>query len=316
MDNRDRTVTLTFPRAPYLVRRGYDEQLEVTLVATNQTDKLLEAVLTISPSPGLGLHTHQMPIRFDEVRQSQTLPIAIDIHPRVYDRDYILTVQVDGTPEIQHARIHVADIHSPDGIVVAVAPGEQDFMAQTLDRLGVDPFALTDEAIAEEGLNAFDVVVVGPRAYSTWPELADHTDALLAYIEQGGTLFVMPQDASVWRAELAPYPITLSADPAPRQHSLAPMDPDHHVFTNPNPVDGDDLSGLDLDEGTALPTDWDAAYTPLLGLDSAPSGALLVKPHGAGHYVYAALDWTNPFERLHPGALRLFVNILALGQDA
>ena len=63
---------------------------------------------------------------------------------------------------------------------------------------------------------------------------------------------------------------------------------------------------------------WDAAYTPILEThdegESPLQGGLLVAPVGRGTYVYTGLSFFRQLPAGVPGALRLFANLLALGQ--
>ena len=63
---------------------------------------------------------------------------------------------------------------------------------------------------------------------------------------------------------------------------------------------------------------WDDAYRPLLSLADpgreAERGVLLVAPVGEGTYVYTGLSFFRQLPAGVAGAVRLFVNLLALGE--
>ena len=44
-------------------------------------------------------------------------------------------------------------------------------------------------------------------------------------------------------------------------------------------------------------------------------GSVLVAAHGKGTYLYTSLVWYRQLRELHPGALKLFANMLALVGD-
>ena len=66
------------------------------------------------------------------------------------------------------------------------------------------------------------------------------------------------------------------------------------------------------------PASWDERYRPLLAIAdpgrAGERGALLVAPVGEGTYVYTGLSFFRQLPAGVPGAVRLFVNLLALGE--
>ena len=63
---------------------------------------------------------------------------------------------------------------------------------------------------------------------------------------------------------------------------------------------------------------WDPTFQPLLEThdegEAELRGGLLIAPVGRGTYVYTGLSFFRQLPAGVPGALRLFVNLLALGQ--
>ena len=63
---------------------------------------------------------------------------------------------------------------------------------------------------------------------------------------------------------------------------------------------------------------WDDAYTSLIACNDPGEdpleGSCLVAQHGEGTYFYTALVWYRQIRQLHPGATKVFANMLALGQ--
>ena len=94
--------------------------------------------------------------------------------------------------------------------------------------------------------------------------------------------------------------------------------PDHPVFRHPNRIDASDWDGWVQERGLYFAGSWDEAYQPLLSLaDSgleAEHGALLVASVGEGTYVYTGLSFFRQLPAGVAGAVRLFVNLLALGE--
>jgi len=67
-----------------------------------------------------------------------------------------------------------------------------------------------------------------------------------------------------------------------------------------------------------IPDAWDEHYTPLIRTsdpaEDIPPGSCLVCDYGDGKYLYTPLVWYRQLREAHPGALRVFANMLALGK--
>jgi hypothetical protein len=94
--------------------------------------------------------------------------------------------------------------------------------------------------------------------------------------------------------------------------------PDHPVLRRPNRISERDWEGWVQERGLYFARTWDPAYLPILEThdegDAELRGGLLVAPVGRGTYVYTGLSFFRQLPSGVPGALRLFVNLLALGQ--
>jgi hypothetical protein len=94
--------------------------------------------------------------------------------------------------------------------------------------------------------------------------------------------------------------------------------PDHPALNTPNKISPADFEGWVQERGLYFPNEWDAKFTPLLGMndpgEKPTSGALLVAPHGKGWYVYTGLSFFRELPEGVPGAHRLFANLVSLGK--
>ncbi len=66
--------------------------------------------------------------------------------------------------------------------------------------------------INDGNLSAYDVIVLGIRAYAARPELAASNGRLLDYVKQGGVLIVQ-YNTREYDHNYGPYPISLTGDP-------------------------------------------------------------------------------------------------------
>jgi len=94
--------------------------------------------------------------------------------------------------------------------------------------------------------------------------------------------------------------------------------PDHPVLRRPNRISELDWEGWIQERGLYFARTWDPAYQPLIEThdegEAELRGGLLIAPVGRGTYVYTGLSFFRQLPAGNPGALRLFVNLLALGQ--
>lgn len=231
------------------------------------------------------------------------------IHPRARYRDAAATVRA-------------LDVRVPTGLRVAYVPGAGDLVPEALVQLGLEPDLVDPAAIASTDLDAYDVVVLGIRAYEHRPELAANNRALLEYVERGGTLIVQYNQYRYSRGGLAPYPLDIARPHDRVTDETAPvrlLDPDHPALSWPNRITSADFEGWVQERGLYFPRTWDERYTPLLEMSDPGEpglrGGLLVAKYGKGTYVYTGLAFFRQLPAGVPGAYRLFANLLALGAD-
>jgi LmbE family N-acetylglucosaminyl deacetylase len=96
------------------------------------------------------------------------------------------------------------------------------------------------------------------------------------------------------------------------------LESDHPVLRRPNRISERDWEGWIQERGLYFARTWDPAYQPILEThdegEAELRGGLLIAPVGRGTYVYTGLSFFRQLPAGVPGALRLFVNLLALGR--
>lgn len=314
-------VTLEFVDAPYLARIGVDQEVSFRFAVENHAPGPVTGSLGLSPSQGLKLQAEPyLPFELaaeGDAKMMTVTPLFVD---RLAPRDYYLAVHVDATQQIAMTKVRYVDLEVPANIRVGVVQSYDDTFVNTLEKMRVPHEALAMADFAPARLDTFTSIVIDIRAYLVRPDLVANNQALLEYVERGGTLLVMYQKTYEWKPEYAPYPIYVSHNRVTRED--APVEllaPDHPLFTGPNKVEASDWNGWIQERGLYFPAEWDAAYTPLIATsdpgEDIPPGSYLIAQYGEGHYVYTALGWYRQLRELHPGALRMFANMLALGTE-
>ena len=94
--------------------------------------------------------------------------------------------------------------------------------------------------------------------------------------------------------------------------------PSHRILNYPNKISAEDFKGWKQELGLYFPSQWDAAFTPLLSANDTgekpKNGALLVAKYGKGHYIYTGLSFFRELPEGVPGAFRLLANLISAGK--
>jgi len=215
--------------------------------------------------------------------------------------------------------LHVIAARFAGGLRYAYIAGADDDVPRLLAPFGVEFRMLEDEELHRLDLGGFDVIVVGPGAYSARAELRAAAPRLLDYLEGGGTLIVQYQPYSYQAPGLAPYPFSYSEPHDRVTDEAAPVrfvSPEHPLLRVPNEIGGDDFEGWVDERGRYFFGEWDRRYRPLLACadpgEDPKRGGLLVAEHGRGTYVYCGYSLFRQLPAGVQGAFRLFANLLAL----
>ena len=203
---------------------------------------------------------------------------------------------------------------------VAYVMGSGDAGPEAIRQMGVPVDLLGPEDVTAGAFQAYDVVVLGIRAYETRPDLVAANDQLLDWARGGGTLIVQYNKYEFSGAGYAPFSVEMNRPHDRVTDETAPVEllaPDHPALTTPNRIGREDFQGWVQERGLYFLGDWDSRYRPLLSMadpgEEARRGGLVVASLGEGTYVYTGLAFFRQFPAGVPGAFRLFANLLSLG---
>ena len=221
------------------------------------------------------------------------------------------------------SRVRIADARRPETRQIGYVRGTSDRVPEALERAGLPVHLIDATALARGEFTAYDVIVIGSRAYETDSALVAHNDLLLAWVRNGGHLLVQYQQYEFVRGGFAPYPIEIRRPHDRITDETSPvtvLDPSHAAFRAPNRIGPADWEGWPQERGLYFAGTWDAAYTPLLEMQDPGQqpvrGGLLVAPVGRGTYVYTGLSFFRALPAGVPGAFRLFFNLLGLNSES
>lgn len=214
-----------------------------------------------------------------------------------------------------------ADVAVPAGLSVAYLPGVSDNVAAAIEQLGIPVTRVSASALPQLDPARTPVLVVGPRAYEANDTLAVNSPAVLDFARRGGTVVVQYGQHEMMQPGIMPYPITLErrADRVTEEDApVRVLDAGSPILTYPNRITDRDFAGWVQERALYMPRSFDSRYQAPLSMNDPGEppnqGAILVASVGRGTYVYTTLSFFRQLPAGHPGAARLFVNLLAAGQ--
>jgi LmbE family N-acetylglucosaminyl deacetylase len=206
------------------------------------------------------------------------------------------------------------DVKLAPGLRVGYVMGTGDMVPEAIAQLGVEPHLLTDAELESGDLSAWNVIVIGIRAYSNRKALTEAQARLDEFVKRGGTLVVEYQGSTF----PAPLPVEMGrmpervVDEAAQVKLLDPQDP---LLRGPNKITAADFDGWVEERGHGFLDHWDPGYTVLTETADAGQdpqrGGLLVAHIGKGAYIYVAYALYRQLTELVPGSYRLMANLLS-----
>ncbi|MGH9345237.1 MAG: PIG-L family deacetylase, partial [Terriglobia bacterium] len=209
------------------------------------------------------------------------------------------------------------DVKLAPGLRVGYVMGSGDTVPEAIRELGVTPHLLSPAELASGDLSAWNVIVVGIRAYSVRPDLAQAQARLNRWVENGGTLVVQYQSATF----PAPLPVTMRGMAERVVDETDPvklLDPKSPLLSWPNLITEADFNGWVEERGHGFLDSWAPGYKALTETadpGQAPQrGGLLVTHPGKGTYIYVAYALYRQLPELVPGSYRILANLLSAGR--
>ena len=203
---------------------------------------------------------------------------------------------------------------------IAYIMGAGDEVPKSLTQMGYEVEIIKPEEISKEKLENFDVVMTGIRAYNTVTTLAFKQKTLLDFVKNGKTMIVQYNTIDdLVTKDIAPFALKISRDRVTEENAeVRFLTPNHPVLNYPNKITIEDFKGWKQEQGLYYPSEWDAAFTPILSAkdkgEAPKNGALLIAKYGKGNYVYTGLSFFRELPEGVSGAFRLLANIIAIGK--
>ena len=236
---------------------------------------------------------------------------------QVVDYDHIPTQVL--LPEAQ-ARVVKIDIERK-GDLVGYIQGAGDAIPSALREIGYEVWEMKEDEITPANLEKLDAVILGVRALNTNGRIGFYMDDLLEYVKGGGTMITQYNTSfRLKTTDFAPYPLKLSRGRVAEEDAeVRILQPTHPVLNEPNKITQNDFDGWVQERGLYFPGEWDDRYQAILSSNDTGErpldGGLLVAKYGEGYFIYSGYSWFRELPAGVPGAFRLFVNMVSLGNE-
>jgi len=210
------------------------------------------------------------------------------------------------------------DVKLVPGLHVGYVMGPGDLVPEAIDELGATTHLLSAAEVTSGNLAAWNVIVIGIRAYDTRPELTPAQPRLDEFVRNGGTLIVQYQGATF----PAPLPLAMGRTPERVVDEQAPvriLGSANPLMTWPNNLTAADFNGWVEERGHSFLDTWDSGYAALTETGDAGQdrqrGGLIVTHPGKGTYIYVAYALYRQLPELVPGSYRILANLLSAGRS-
>lgn len=221
---------------------------------------------------------------------------------------------------IKNAQVKIQnlDLKIPD-VKIAYIKGSGDEIPSSLRAIGLPVKELDIKTWNPSLLKNYDVLILGIRSYNVNSEMAVINKDIWKFVENGGLIVNQYQtNRGLLTDEIAPLQLKLGGNRISEEDAkLKMLVSNHPIFNTPNKISEQDFDNWIQERGLYFADSWDKKFVPLLeGNDAGESpkqGILLVAKYGKGTYVYTGLSFFRELPAGVPGAYKLFMNILALG---
>ncbi|MEZ5966552.1 MAG: PIG-L family deacetylase [Planctomycetota bacterium] len=242
-----------------------------------------------------------------------TLTAPDDVKPGV------TSVRLRFQDVVAEIAVHSVAVAAAPSSVVGLIPGVDDTARQVIEDLGVELHVLDGDDVATFPLDRLNTILVDIRALRVQPTARAAFDRLLRFVERGGRLVVLYHKDKEWDApgfRGSPYPLRVGRGRVTQEDApVRILRQGHRLLTWPNRVQSSDWDGWVQERGLYFAEEYDARFEEIVAMADAGMpelrGSLLYATYGKGDYVYCALSLFRQLKALHPGACRLFANLIA-----
>jgi len=225
--------------------------------------------------------------------------------------DYLISLKISGV-DVGRFAVRKFETLVDSTRRVGVIPAVNGSPAvDAIRRLNLHPVLLEPDTSLVDRLTSLDVVIVDRRALTLRRGLVKWKEYLEGFVERGGHLIVLAQDAEVWNQSPLWDGLRLTRTFALDEDTPVLLDSNHRMLSSPNTISAEDFDGwLFLKAYNEVKVHAERQSTIVrAGVTQSP---LLVSiPRGKGSFTYVDLALHPQWLNIHAGALRLLANMVS-----
>lgn len=290
-----------------IVRVAPDERLVIRLM-NNSRDGVAD---TVEVADSLA-HSFRHPFRLSQKGAAMVDTLTLSWNEDLPEGTYTIPVSIDGLPVARFAaRKFAAEVDRTKrlGLVTGI---NRSPTAEALRRLNLNFALVTPDQNFVQRIAALDVLIIDRRALSLLPKLAARRQELDRFVERGGHLIVLAQDAAVWNAQPLWEGMRLTASHIWEADTPVQSEAGQALFNRPNLLAAADwndwlfLRSYNTITGEVLAS---AAIPLRASLDGNP--LVVTAAAGQGKRTYVDLALSPQLMNIHAGAFRLLANLIS-----
>lgn len=290
-----------------IVRVTPDERVVIRLM-NNSRDGVAD---TVEVTDSLA-HSFRHPFRLSQKGATMVDTLTLSWNEDLPEGTYTIPVSIDGLPVARFAaRKFAAEVDRTKrlGLVTGI---NRSPTAEALRRLNLNFALVTADQNFVQRIAALDVLIIDRRALSLLPQLAALRQELDRFVERGGHLIVLAQDAAVWNAQPLWEGMRLTASHIGEADTPVQSEAGQALFNRPNLLTAADwndwlfLRSYNTITGEMLAS---AAIPLRASLDGNP--LVVTAAAGQGKRTYVDLALSPQLLNIHAGAFRLLANLIS-----
>jgi hypothetical protein len=255
---------------------------------------------------------YKQQFRLNVKDQSQVDTLVLHWKRTLDEGSYLIPISIDIKDVAKFAARSFEAKTEPGRKVALITSLWDSPTAETLRRLGVEHSEIKEIRSLPEQLAGYPVAILDRRAMMLMGDHESLGPTLKRYVESGGHLIVLAQDAASWNAAPLVDGLRLNSSNSLGEAAQVESDSAHRMFNVPNRINWLDWEGWlyrrshNMLSGPAL----SSAVVPLRSKDEH-SPLMAEWKIGSGVLTYVDLALYPQFLNIHAGAFRLLANLVS-----
>jgi hypothetical protein len=247
-----------------------------------------------------------------EKESSQQDTLTLTWYNQIPDSSYLVPVEYGGVRIAQFlGRKFSAEVDTT--IRVGVVTGREGSQTvEALRRLGIRHYSdLHRDPVSIGALQGMTTVIIDRRAMTLRIFTEQERQTLFRFVSDGGHVLVLAQDAGSWNAAPLIDQIHLVPAGINSEQDTVQLDSSNPFLRTPNIISEKDFDGWIIRRSYNNRIAGETKAGTVVVSTQAGDPLLVTVHHGKGRITYVDLALTTQFMNVHPGAMRLFANLVS-----